>query len=204
VPPTLVSAEPAWARPFDIDERSARLSTSSDTESKGLLLTPGRWVLDPARSRIGFQVFSVPPAKGSFSQAEGELVVEPGSGASASGVIHVDSISTGLGLRDKHLRSSHFFHSERYGQMKFASSRIEQVGATVRMEIRLTIREMTRPVELTGHLHSVEGDPAAVRLHLSGQINRREFGVAWMALDRMMIGARVKLELDLVARRVES
>jgi hypothetical protein len=37
---------------------------------------------------------------------------------------------------------------------------------------------------------------------VGGEINRRDYGIAWMGMDRLMFSNRVKLNLDLLARAV--
>lgn len=175
------------------------MATTRSNKSR-IHLMPGTWHLHPERSEFGFRVGALPPARGKFSQGQAELVVGDDRTASVSGTVQVDSLHTGLGLRDKHLRSKHFFDAANHPEIKFAADQIVQDDDEVRVQARLTIRGITRPVELVGQLH-VDGDPGVAKWHLTGQLKRRDFNVAWMPLDRMMIGGTVTVKLDLVTVR---
>lgn len=168
--------------------------------SGDLLLAPGTWTLDPDESTIGFRIFAMPPAKGKFTQAEGKLIVDDNHSGSVTASIAVDSLKTGLGLRDKHLKSSHFFDAANHPTITFQSDRITQENDDIRLRGTLSMRGNRRPVELAGKVVTT-GD-GGVRLKLNGEINRRDFGVAWMGMDRLMFSNRVKLNLDLLARAV--
>jgi polyisoprenoid-binding protein YceI len=173
---------------------------SPPTTSADLLIATGTWRLDPEESRIGFRISALPPAKGRFSQAEGELVVDDDHRGTVNASIEVDSLEVGPRLRDNHLKSSHFFDAASHPRIIFRSERIQQDEDEIRIAGILSIRGHEHPLEIGGKVSP--GGPDAIRLQLSAQINRRDFGITWLWIDRFMFSNRVILNLDLLARRV--
>jgi polyisoprenoid-binding protein YceI len=168
--------------------------------SDGLLLATGTWRLEPEESMIRFRISALPPAKGEFSAATGELVVDDDNQGTATASIEVDGLQIGPGLRNRHLKSAHFFDQANHPQITFRSDRIEQDNDDIRFHGTLSIRGHERSVELDGKVSGGAADE--VRIKLSGQINRRDFGVTWMSFDRFLFSDHVTLELDLLVRRV--
>jgi polyisoprenoid-binding protein YceI len=173
---------------------------SPQTSDSPTGLAPGVWNLDPARSQIGFFVLSMPPARGRFANAEGALTVAEDGTAGVTGTIRADSFSTGIALRDWHLKGPEFFSVKRFPEIRFESSSVEIDGSRLHVRGRLTIRGITRTVELAGTLSP---DPGSrdVKIELAGKIKRRDFRVG-TPIYAAMIGPTVKLALSLVARRV--
>lgn len=163
-------------------------------------LTAGTWRLDLKNSAIEFRVRSAIPARGRFTDARAVLVVDPATGNDVSASILVGSLTTGLGLRDKHLKSSHFLDADQHPEMAF-EGRLVQTDRTARITGTFTLRGVERPVELTGDIEAGPDPQDSIRLRVSSELNRRDFGVAWMAFDRFMIGSRIRLNLDVVARK---
>ncbi len=77
----------------------------------------GRWVLDPARSRVQFHVkhfWGAITVHGSFAQITGEGTV--GADGMVTGRLSMDaaSLDTKNSRRDRHLRSADFFDADRH------------------------------------------------------------------------------------------
>jgi polyisoprenoid-binding protein YceI len=69
-------------------------------------------------------------------------------------------VDTGNPDRDAHLRGQDFFDAEHYPEMRFDSTRIRHVeGGTYRITGDLTIRGVTREVEVDATVQGVEVDP---------------------------------------------
>ncbi len=170
----------------------------------------GRWEVDPAHSAVEFRVrhAGVARVRGSFDVFEGELVVAPGGAITARGTIDAASLTTRLGARDAHLRSSDFLDVERHPRIGFASRTVEAgEDGTIRMLGELTIRGVTREIELTGEiLGRGRDDDGAERLGLAleGRLDRRDYGLTWNAAVEgggMLVGNRVDVALEISAVR---
>jgi len=167
------------------------------------LLEHGTWRVDHSRSSVGFLIrhMGVATVRGRFSSFGGRIEVTE-DGLRADAVIDVGSVDTGDRIRDQRLRNE-FFDAERFPAMAL---RIERVGGTpggdwlLRTEI--TIRGVTRPVELHASVEPL--DDGTVRLRADGRIRRTDFGLDWDALrngTRMLVADRVRLTADAVLSR---
>ena len=80
-------------------------------------------------------------------------------------------------------------------------------GNAVTLRGDLTIRGVTRPVTLAGEYLGSTGNSAGkqrVGFHVTGTINRQDFGVAWnraMEADGLLLGDEVDLDISIEAVR---
>jgi polyisoprenoid-binding protein YceI len=167
----------------------------------------GTYDLDPTHTRIGFSArhAMVTTVRGSFTEFTGEAridTVNPEASA-VSLTIQAASVNTGQEQRDGHLRTGDFFEAEKYPTMEFRSTGIKShAGAEFVLDGELTIKDVTKPVELT-----VEFDGAAVNGYgkalfaftATTEIDREDWGLTWnMALESggVMVGKKVKIEIE--------
>jgi polyisoprenoid-binding protein YceI len=121
--------------------------------------------------------------------------------SSIEGSIKVASINTGNEKRDNHLRSSDFFDAENHPEITFKSRSIVKDGDDYAMLGSLTIRGVTRDVQIPFHIVGTLLDPwGNKRLGLEAEltINRQDYGVSWnKALDNggVVVSDDVKIEL---------
>ena len=171
-------------------------------------LAEGTWNIDPAHSSVEFQVkhLGIATFKGFFSDFEGSLEVTGNGTIMAEGTVKAASINTRAAQRDEHLRSADFFDVERHPELRFQSKSVEQIDEdSYRIVGELTIRGVTREVELHAVIHGVEQDPwgnTRVGLEVTGELNREDFGLTWnQALESgsVLVGKKVKVLLDLSA-----
>ncbi len=170
----------------------------------------GRWEVDPAHSSVEFRVrhAGVARVRGHFDVFDGELVVASDGGIAARGTIDAASLSTRLPVRDEHLRSSDFLDVERHPRIAFASETVEAGDdGALTMRGELTIRGVTREIELTGEiLGRGRDDDGAERLGLAlaGRLDRRDYGLTWNAAVEgggVLVGNRVDVALEISAVR---
>src|ERR687886_2187228 len=91
----------------------------------------GTYAIDPSHSEVGFSVrhLMVSKVRGRFSDVTGSVVVADDPLASSVEVaIGTASIDTRDEKRDAHLRSSDFFHVERYPTMTYRSVKVVPAG----------------------------------------------------------------------------
>jgi polyisoprenoid-binding protein YceI len=178
------------------------------TTTPATTIGTGTWTVDPSHSSVEFQVkhLGIATVKGFFSEFEGRLEVSADGTIGAGGSVEAASINTRSAQRDEHLRSPDFFHVEKHPEISFRSKSFEQLdGERYRIVGDLTIRGVTREIELDAVSQGVEQDPwgnTRVGVEVAGEIDREAFGLTWnQALESggVLVGKRVKLLLDLSA-----
>jgi polyisoprenoid-binding protein YceI len=171
----------------------------------------GTWTIDPTHTRLGFVArhAMVTKVRGQFEEFAGTLVIDAAnpSGSTAHVTVQLASVSTGSPDRDAHLRSADFFDVENNKEMTFASTGVKQDGDEFVMLGDLTIKGVTRPVELELEPTGVVTDPFGnVRAGFEGEaeISRKDFGLTWnVALEAggMLVSDKVRIQLDVSAIR---
>ncbi len=171
-------------------------------------LTPGIWNIDPVHSSVNFVVrhLMVSKVRGKFGTFTGAITIDENRLASSvTASVEMGSVSTGDDGRDAHLRNSDFFDIENHPVMTFTSTQVRPDGNDYVLVGDLTIKGVTKQVELELEFDGVSPDPwGGTRAGFSaeGEIDRRDFGLEWnMALDTgaLMVGEKVKIALDIQA-----
>jgi polyisoprenoid-binding protein YceI len=173
--------------------------------------TPGTFALDPAHTRVGFVArhLMVSKVRGSFTSAKGAITVAENPLDSTVEVeIDAASIDTGVADRDGHLRSPDFLNVEVHPVLTFRSTGVLQPkGNEFRLVGDLTIRDVTRPVELDVEFEGVAKSPwgqEVIGFSATTEIDREEFGITWnQALEAggVVVGKKVKIEISAEAVR---
>jgi polyisoprenoid-binding protein YceI len=186
---------------------TADVSTAADVPAPEDWVA-GTWTIDPAHSVVSFAVrHLMSRVRGTFSEVSGQIVTSPDpSGSTATAVISVPSVSTGQPMRDDHLRSADFFDAERYPSMTFASKALRPGTGTWVMSGELTIREVTRLVDLDVEFlgadpTGLQGEPR-IGFSAQGVISRRDFGITFgLAADgtKIIVADKVSIALDVQA-----
>ena len=147
---------------------------------------------------------------GKFHQVEGELELDEADPTRSRGEIRAvaASLSTGVEMRDNHLRSADFLDAEHYPWVVVRTRAIERADDRYRVQAALTIRDETRPVsfdaEFLGFYPSMQGG-RRVGFHLDAKLMRKDWGLNWnMALEAggWLVGDEVHLEVDVAADEV--
>jgi polyisoprenoid-binding protein YceI len=153
-------------------------------ETSAAVIPTGTWAIDPAHSTVEFTIkhLGLATVKGRAVEVSG--TIEGGKQPSIAGTVAVASITTHDETRDGHLKSPDFFDVERYPELRFSSTSIESYGEDLVVEGELTIKGVTKPVELRGTFVGVGTDPwgnERIGVDLAGTIDRSDFGVSWNA-----------------------
>jgi polyisoprenoid-binding protein YceI len=144
----------------------------------------GTWNIDPAHSSVEFAVkhMGIATVRGQATKFEG-TIDSSGDEAGLKGTVDVASITTHDEQRDQHLGSPDFFDTARFPQIAFSADRIElSDDGSVRIPGQITLKGVTKPIELTGSYTGTGTDPwgnERVGLEVSTTIDRREFGLEW-------------------------
>jgi polyisoprenoid-binding protein YceI len=141
-------------------------------------LPAGSWTLDPVHSHVGFEIAYLGGTfRGTFANVEAAL-----SGRELRGTARVENVRVQDENLAAHLLSPDFFDAERHPELAFTSSDLHLAGGRVRVEGTLTIKGVTRTVELEGTIAPPVVDPYGrerVGLELATTVDRTEFGIAW-------------------------
>ena len=168
-------------------------------------LTPGKWVLDMAHSEIGFTVrhAGISKVRGRFTEAQAEAHVGQSlSDSSVRATVSTASFNSGDANRDAHVKGADFFDVEKYPEMTFRGTHIEGDGEDYTLTGDLTIKDVTRPVELEVEFTGVAVYPfGATRAGFSAEaeISRKDFGLTWNAAleaGGVLVSDKVKINLE--------
>ncbi|GLY07289.1 MULTISPECIES: YceI family protein [Actinoplanes] len=181
--------------------------TVSTREFEGLQIpAAGTYELDAAHKRVGFVVkhLMVSKIRGQFAEASATIVVgENPLDSSVSASIKAASIETGVVDRDNHLRTGDFLEAEKFPTLEFRSTGVKShSGAEFVLDGELTIKDVTRPVELVVEFEGAATSPYGQ--HVFGfsahtEIDRTDWGLTYnMALETggVLIGNKIKIEIE--------
>lgn len=161
----------------------AQQATSAVQAQLGSGALAGNWTLDPSRSTVGLRsksMWGMAPVKGSFRQVSGRGTVSAAGEVSGRIEITAASVDTGNAKRDKHLRSTDFFLSDKYPVITFDLDRLSVTGDGVTAAGTLTVRERSQRLTFPATA-SVAGDGEVV-LDATIEVNRTDFGLTWNQL----------------------
>jgi polyisoprenoid-binding protein YceI len=168
----------------------------------------GTYNLDPSHASVGFAVrhLGISTVRGEFDRFQGTFDATS-EALGLQGVVEVASINTSDEQRDAHLAAPDFFDAETHPEIRFHSTGVDtDADGAVRLAGEITIKGITKPIELTGTIAGVE-DPQGnqrVGIELEGKIDRREFGLSWnmpLPSGGVVVGNEVKLLVNAEAVR---
>jgi polyisoprenoid-binding protein YceI len=149
---------------------------------KAAVAPAGTWQLDRVHSVVGFDVgYLAGTFKGQFREIDASLVVEEGRTA-FEGTAQVASVDVKDENLAAHLQSPEFFDAERHPELRFEADEIWPDGDTVSGRGTITIKGVTKPVELSGTVAAARTDPYGrerIGLTLAAEVDRTDFGLNW-------------------------
>jgi polyisoprenoid-binding protein YceI len=164
----------------------------------------GNWAADPVHSNVSFEVgyAGVNTFRGGFKEFSAVL-----TGDTLEGSAKVASVDVKDDQLNGHLQTPDFFDAQRYPEITFTATELTREGQTVRGKGELTIKGVTRPIEVTGTIADTPStDPFGrerLGLRLESSVDRNEYGVSWNAPnqsggDYLADDVRIIAELALV------
>jgi polyisoprenoid-binding protein YceI len=149
-----------------------------------------KWVIDPSHSEIQFKVkhMMISTVTGQFLQfnATIETTGDDFSTAKIEFSSDIISITTNNDQRDSHLRTSDFFDAENHPQLTFVGERLEKIdNGNFKVYGTLTMRGVARKEVFNVEYGGIITDPYGLTragFSLSGNVNRREYGVNFNAM----------------------
>ena len=169
------------------------------------------WMIDKSHSEADFSVkhMGISTVHGSFRGVSGTIRFEAGNPAAwnVEATIDVNTVDTGVGDRDKHLKSADFFEVEKYPTMTFKSTSVKPEGEGYLVTGDLTLHGVTKPVTLSMEApgkEQVGTDGKSVHRGFTAttKVSRQDFGLKWngtLKSGDAVIGSEVKIELAIEA-----
>lgn len=174
-----------------------------------------RWTFEPGHTAAEFCVrhMMVTHVRGHFKNVKGTLEFDPQAPAKTRVEARIDArgLWSGEPERDTHLKSADFLDVERFPEITFKGSAVRLCGAEeAALKGELTIRGVTRPVELQVHYLGQwqtpwwedgvdKGPKTRAGFLATTRFNRHDFGVSWNSvLDRggVVVGDDVLVTID--------
>lgn len=168
----------------------------------------GTWDIDPVHSHVGFVArhLMVSKVRGNFTKVEGQIITADNLlESSATATIDMTSFNTGNEQRDGDVKGENFLDVANHPTMTYRTTGIRQDGEVIIADGELTIKGITRPVELAVEVNGFGPDPyGGTRIGLSaiGEINRTDWGItANMALPTggVVVGEKIQLVIEVEA-----
>jgi polyisoprenoid-binding protein YceI len=170
-----------------------------------LALAADVYTIDGAHSSANFAVrhLGISTVRARFTDVSGTIQFNPAAPekSSVAAVIRAASINTDNATRDKHLNTPDFFDTAKYPEIRFQSTSIRKLSGDQYVAVgTLTIRDVTRKVELPFTLAQGKGPKGEPRLGAEGSltINRYDYHVAYDPTG-LGVGKDVKIDVSVEA-----
>jgi len=167
--------------------------------------------IDPANSSVGFSIrHLISRVQGQFDAFSGEVQVDAKDPAasSVSFTIRTASIDTHVPMRDKDLRSAHFFDAARFPTITFKSTKMVGKGKG-RYDVYGTLtmhgvaKDVVLPVVYTGKIKDPWGNER-LGFAIETTLARKAYGITWnKVLDdgSVLLGDDVAVTIHIEAVR---
>jgi len=163
-----------------------------------------RWIADPVHTEIQFKArhLMLTTVTGYFKKFELEVETDGEDFKKASKILFtadINSISTNNAQRDTHLKSADFFNADKFSQLKFEGRHFRRQGANYLLSGDLTIRNITKPIEVQVEFGGIINDPWGQKragFTVEGKINRKDFQLSWDAVTeagQMVVGNEIRI-----------
>ena len=166
------------------------------------------WNVDAIHSQLFVSVrhMGVANMRAKFPKITGTLEVDPADPLGSRFELEADTraVTTGHAAQEDFMRGEHWLDAEHHPSLTFRSTSVEPQDAThyvVRGD--LTLRGVTKPVEIPLEYHGVVSDPWGLRAGFTSRftVDRRDFGITWnrefdwgsMAGDELEVSLDVEL-----------
>lgn len=160
------------------------------------------WQVDTERSSAAFQarsMWGLVPVRGTVGEVSGTLDWD-GSEGRGRMAIAAAGLSSGIRLRDHHLRGSDFFDVANHPEVVFDAAEVIADGAAAQLRGELHVRGRRHPFTTTASVRRVGSD--RIELHASAPLDLVELGMTRGLLR--MVPAAVIADVRVVLRRVGS
>jgi len=162
------------------------------------------WSNDPMHSRLGFVVkhLTISEINGQFSSFTIKVkTTNPDfMDMKVSVVAKTVSISTGVEMRDNHLKTADFFEVEKYPELTFESTSVKKISdKNFALTGNLTMHGVTKAVTLHvtyfGTVVNSMSKKSVFGFHIAGSVKRSDFGIG-PKFPEAMVSDVIKIVAD--------
>jgi len=153
--------------------------------NEDLPLRGGTWKIDALHSQVGVSVwhFNVANLRAKLPRVAGTLEIDPENPLRSTfwAEIEAASITTGHSRQEEFMRSEPWLDAEHFPLITFRGSEIALREGRYTAAGELTLKGMTRRVEIPFDFHGVVSDPWGLRAGFASEftVDRRDFGITW-------------------------
>jgi polyisoprenoid-binding protein YceI len=145
------------------------------------------YAVDPNHTFVIYEIdhYDTTTNRGRFNARDGTVKIDPsGKGGTIDITMDIGSVSTGVDLLNRHLKSDEFFNVARFPTGRFVSNKISFHGDKVTaVEGTLTLLGRTRPVTLKAMRFNCYIAPLINRQTCGGDfeamVQRSNWGITW-------------------------
>ncbi len=166
------------------------------------------WVSDPNHSEVDFTIthMSISKVHGRFGNVKATIVYNEAdvTKSTVTATIGVDTVDTGVQLRDNDIKSPNYFDVASFPAATFTSTGVAKNGNKLTVTGNLTLHGVTKPVVLdvegpSGPAQGMDHKPH-VGFSATTTISRTAFGVA-SGMPAVMLGDEVTLTIEIDAAK---
>lgn len=173
-----------------------------------------KWIIDTAHASAEFKVqhLGLSWVRGQIFGVTGEIEYDPQNPAAAQfhGKLDVDTLNTGVEMRDGHLKSADFFDVANHPQIEFVSKDVNmssdnQADVTGDLTIRGTTLPTNLKVAFLGVTEKFEQDGSShnvAAFTITAKLNRQDFGLKWnvdLPGGKVLVGNEVEIVVEVEA-----
>lgn len=145
----------------------ALLATALIAATGSATASPATYAIDPTHTFVNFEAshFGTSTLRGRFDKKEGSVTVDKvAKTGKAEITIDMNSVSTGVGPLDGHLKSKDFFDAAQFGTAKFVGDKFSFKGNKVTAVAgTLTFLGKTQPITLKASNYNCYDNPIVKR-----------------------------------------
>lgn len=163
------------------------------------------WQLDKAHTSLDFVArhMMVANVRGTFRAFDAEIKLDPNNLERGEIIFTISaaSVDTQQPERDNHLRSPDFFNAEKFPNIVFKSKKISIRGEDATITGDLTIRDVTKEIQVNGQISGPIKDPYGnLRIGFEGafSLNRKDYGLNWNMLlegGGLLVGDNIRVQI---------
>jgi len=166
------------------------------------------WVSDPNHSEVDFTIthMSISKVHGRFGNVKATIVYNEAdvTKSTVTATIGVDTVDTGVQLRDNDIKSPSYFDVASFPAATFTSTGVAKNGNKLTVTGNLTLHGVTKPVVLdvegpSGPAQGMDHKPH-VGFSATTTIGRTAFGIA-SGMPAVMLGDEVTLTIEIDAAK---